>query len=112
MSESLVPAGRRVMVQGDRFAGQPIMLSEFGGVALATDGGWGYNGAESGEEAFMARLERLFKNVAACDFCGWCYTQLTDVEQETNGLLNAAHEPKFDISKVRGIIEKYGKKFY
>ena len=112
MSESLVPAGRRVMVQGERFAGQPIILSEFGGVALATDGGWGYNGAESGEEAFMARLERLFKNMAACDFCGWCYTQLTDVEQETNGLLNAAHEPKFDISKVRGIIEKYGKKFY
>ncbi len=111
-SESLVPAGRRLMVQGDKLAGQPIMLSEFGGVSLATDSGWGYNGAENNEEAFMERLERLFKNVASCDFCGWCYTQLTDVEQETNGLLNAAHYPKFDMERIRGIIEKYSKKFY
>lgn len=111
-SESLVPAGRRLMVQGDKLAGQPIMLSEFGGVSLATDSGWGYNGAENNEEAFMERFERLFKNVASCDFCGWCYTQLTDVEQETNGLLNAAHYPKFDMERIRGIVEKYSKKFY
>ena len=111
-SESLVPAGRRLMVQGDKLAGQPIMLSEFGGVSLATDSGWGYNGAENNEEAFMERFERLFKNVASCDFCGWCYTQLTDVEQETNGLLNAAHHPKFDLERIRGIVEKYSKKFY
>ena len=111
-SESLVPAGRRLMVQGDKLAGQPIMLSEFGGVSLASDSGWGYNGAENNEEAFMERFERLFKNVASCDFCGWCYTQLTDVEQETNGLLNAAHYPKFDMERIRGIVEKYGKKFY
>lgn len=111
-SESLVPAGRRLMVQGDKLAGQPIMLSEFGGVSLTTDSGWGYNGAENNEEAFMERLERLFENVASCDFCGWCYTQLTDVEQETNGLLNAAHYPKFDLERIRGIVEKYSKKFY
>lgn len=111
-SESLVPAGRRLMVQGDKLAGQPIMLSEFGGVSLTTDSGWGYNGAENNEEAFMERFERLFENVASCDFCGWCYTQLTDVEQETNGLLNAAHHPKFDLERIRGIVEKYSKKFY
>lgn len=111
-SESLVPAGRRLMVQGDKLAGQPIMLSEFGGVSLTTNSGWGYNGAENNEEAFMERLERLFENVASCDFCGWCYTQLTDVEQETNGLLNAAHHPKFDLERIRGIVEKYSKKFY
>lgn len=111
-SESLVPAGRRLMVQGNKLAGQPIMLSEFGGVSLATDSGWGYNGAENNEEAFMERFERLLKNVASCDFCGWCYTQLTDVEQETNGLLNAAHHPKFDLERIRGIVEKYSKKFY
>ena len=111
-SESLVPAGRRLMVQGDKLAGQPIMLSEFGGVSLATDSGWGYNGAENNEEAFMKRFERLFKNMASCDFCGWCYTQLTDVEQETNGLLNAAHYPKFNLERIRGIVEKYSKKFY
>lgn len=112
MNETLVPAGRRIMVQGDKFSGQPIILSEFGGVALATDDGWGYNGAENDEEAFLKRFERLFQNVAACDFCGWCYTQLTDVEQETNGLLNGKHQPKFDVEKICAIVEKYGKKFY
>ena len=112
MDETLVPAGRRIMAQGEKISGQPIILSEFGGVALATDDGWGYNGAENGEEAFLKRFERLFQNVAACDFCGWCYTQLTDVEQETNGLLNGKHQPKFDVEKICAIVEKYGKKFY
>ena len=112
MDETLVPAGRRTMVQGDKFAGQPIMLTEFGGVALASDSGWGYGGAENGVDAFMQRFERLYKNVAACDFCGWCYTQLTDVEQETNGLLDGEHKPKFDVKKVREVLDKYGKNFY
>ena len=112
MDETLVPMGRRVMVQGDKIAGQPIMLTEFGGVALASDSGWGYGGAEDGVEAFMQRFERLYKNVAECNFCGWCYTQLTDVEQETNGLLDGNHKPKFDVKKVREVINKYKKIFY
>lgn len=109
--ETLVPAGRRVMAQGNRIVGQPVMLTEFGGVALATDSGWGYGGAEDGVNAFMARFERLYKNVAACDFCGWCYTQLTDVEQETNGLLDGNHKPKFDVEKVREVLSKYSRNF-
>lgn len=112
VTETLVPAGRRIMVQGDKIVGQPIMLTEFGGVALSGDGGWGYNGAEKDVEAFMQRFEQLYQNVSACDFCGWCYTQLTDVEQETNGLLDGNHKPKFDLKKIRAVIEKYGKIYY
>ncbi len=112
MTEDLCPQGRRIIVYGDKFSGQPVMLTEFGGVALATDSGWGYGGAEEGVDAFMARFERLYKNMASCDFCGWCYTQLTDVEQETNGLLDAKHNPKFDISKIREVVEKYAKRYY
>ena len=112
VTESLVPAGRRIMVQGDKIVGQPIMLTEFGGVALSGDSGWGYNGAEKDVEAFMRRFKRLYQNVSACDFCGWCYTQLTDVEQETNGLLDGNHKPKFDLKKIRAVIEKYGKIYY
>jgi len=37
---------------------------------------------------------------------GFCYTQLTDTEQETNGLLTANREPKFDIAAVRLITER------
>lgn len=108
-TENLEHAGRRVMVQGEHYCGQPIMMSEFGGVSLQTDSGWGYNGAEVTVDDFMQRFERLFANMSACNFCGWCYTQLTDVEQETNGLLDDAHKPKFDVKKVREIIIKYGK---
>lgn len=111
-TETLVPAGRRVMAQGHKVKDQPIMLTEFGGVALATDSGWGYGGAENGTDAFMERFERLYKNVAACEFCGWCYTQLTDVEQETNGLLNEEHKPKFDVKKIREVITKYEKNLF
>ena len=112
INENLVPAGRRVMVQGDKIAKQPIMLTEFGGVALSSSGGWGYCGAEDSVVSFMARFERLFQNVASCDFCGWCYTQLTDVEQETNGLLDGKHKPKFDVKHIRAILNKYQKVFY
>lgn len=112
LSEELVPAGRRLMVSGAKVGNQPVMMSEFGGVSLSTDSGWGYNGAENGEASFMERIERQFENVATCDFCGWCYTQLTDVEQETNGLLNAEHKPKFDLKKIENIVKKYSKKFY
>lgn len=36
--------------------------------------------------------------------CGFCYTQLTDTQQEVNGLLDAMHDPKFPIAEVRRII--------
>lgn len=112
ITEELVPAGRRLMARGEKIGNQPFILSEFGGIALLSDSGWGYNGAENGEEAFFERFERLFQNVSACKFCGWCYTQLTDVEQETNGLLTAEHKPKFDFGKINEIINKYSKKLY
>ncbi len=112
ITEGLVPAGRRLMARDEKIGSQPFIMSEFGGIALSTDNGWGYNGAESGEASFMERFERQFKNVAACGFCGWCYTQLTDVEQETNGLLNAEHNPKFDFGKISEIIKKYSKNLY
>ena len=34
---------------------------------------------------------------------GFCYTQLTDVEQEINGLLTYDRRPKADLSRIREI---------
>jgi hypothetical protein len=107
--ETILPAGRRLFAFGEEYDGQPFLLSEFGGVALAGDSGWGYGGAETSIESFMDRFERIFANMHKCDFDGWCYTQLTDVEQEVNGLLDADHKPKFDIKKIRAVIDKYKK---
>lgn len=107
--ETILPAGRRLFAFGEEYDGQPFLLSEFGGVALAGDSGWGYGGAETSIESFMDRFERIFANMYKCDFDGWCYTQLTDVEQEVNGLLDADHKPKFDIKKIREVIDRYKK---
>ncbi|HEY8883835.1 MAG TPA: glycoside hydrolase family 2, partial [Chloroflexota bacterium] len=36
---------------------------------------------------------------------GFCYTQLTDVEQETNGLLTSNRQPKLDAEMVRAVTQ-------
>ena len=43
-------------------------------------------------------------------FCGGCYTQLTDVEKETNGLLDERHNPKYSVSAIREIMDKFDEK--
>ena len=40
--------------------------------------------------------------------CGFCYTQLTDVEQEINGLLDREHKYKFEPEKVKEIMGRKG----
>ena len=34
---------------------------------------------------------------------GVCYTQLTDVEQEINGLLTYDRKPKFDVNAIKAM---------
>ena len=68
-------------------------------------GAWGYgNGAKDGEE-LLKRLERLIKGIAKTEFQGYCYTQLTDVQQEVNGLLYADRTPKVSLDKLKNIFE-------
>jgi hypothetical protein len=65
--------------------------------------GWGYTETED-EKSFLAEYERLIRNIYDADrLCGFCYTQLTDVQQEKNGLLDEDHEWKMDGSKIRAI---------
>jgi hypothetical protein len=98
------PGGRLLtLVQGEEHQGQPIMLSEFGGVSLsaADADGWGYTRAESVEHfadhyrALLAVVGRL--NLLA----GYCYTQFADTYQETNGLLFADRTPKIPLEDLR-----------
>ena len=70
----------------------------------STGGNWGYNGAEKTEADFLARFEAItqaFKHMPG--FCGTCYTQLTDVFQEVNGLLDMERNPKADLAEIRRI---------
>ena len=86
---------------------KPMLLTEYGGIAMAKDSGgdnWGYNGAVQDEEAFLKRFEAItqaFKHMPG--FVGYCYTQLTDVFQEVNGLLDMDRNPKVSIDEIRRI---------
>jgi hypothetical protein len=97
--------GQRVYADGHSHSGQPILVTEYGGIFRDTPvNGFDYAVADSDEE-FIRRLRAL--TVALLDspiVSGFCYTQLTDVEHERDGLLTAGRTPKLDLARVRDII--------
>ncbi|MEK5645706.1 glycoside hydrolase family 2 [Paenibacillus rhizosphaerae] len=102
-----MPAGRRLTVEGFPYAGQPILVTEFGGVGYKKSEweGWGYSGAENDED-FAARLRAVIHPLLESSIIqGYCYTQLTDVEQEINGLLTYDRVPKLPVEVVKTINE-------
>lgn len=107
--DTMYPQGRKLMAEGCRYQDQPVLLTEFGGIAMQSgckDGSWGYNSGAKNKDEFYARLGNLMKGVYECDFGGYCYTQLTDVQQEINGLLDEEHNPKFDTATLKKLFEK------
>jgi beta-galactosidase/beta-glucuronidase len=100
------PADRPAYVPGRGHGGEPLLITEFGGVALESDSDghrWGYSGAKDAD-ALVARYADLVGALLAHDTVqGFCYTQLTDVQQEVNGLLTADRRPKADPHRIRRI---------
>lgn len=87
-------------VREETYTGQPYWISECGGTFWAASdkpkSGWGYGDTPADEEAFARRYEELIRVMAEHPrVCGFCYTQLTDVEQEQNGLYCYDRTPKF-----------------
>lgn len=106
--EKIYPAGGKLMIPSAKYVGQPILFTEFGGVAMKRNtekGSWGYGDSAESTESFYERLERLVKGISRCRFQGFCYTQVSDVQQEVNGLLDDVHEPKFSVERLRKIFE-------
>lgn len=89
---------------GFKYEGQPVIFTEFGGTHYAQDEGWGYGASVHTDEEFLERFGSLIKAVEDMDISGYCYTQLTDVEQETNGLLTVDRKPKVPIEKIAEIV--------
>ncbi len=84
--------------------GTPVHLSEYGGMKyMSSDDGWGYDSLKT-EEDFIERYRELTEQLLFNkNICGFCYTQLYDVEQEVNGLYTYEREPKFDMNKFKEI---------
>ncbi len=101
------PARRPVYVPGYGHRGEPILITEFGGIAFSGDTrGWGYSTVEGAEE-FLERYEALIEALLESEpLQGFCYTQLTDVEQEVNGLLTYDRKPKASLERVREITNR------
>ncbi|HLL18688.1 MAG TPA: glycoside hydrolase family 2 TIM barrel-domain containing protein, partial [Rubrivivax sp.] len=90
--------GRKLLIDGWEPREQPVMLTEFGGIAplREEDEGWGYSRVEPGA-SFAERYVALMAAVHACEgLRGFCYTQLTDTFLEKNGLLTPERQPKAD----------------
>lgn len=93
------------------YNGQPYIVDEFGGIgwmsAEERAHSWGYGNLPQTEEEFYNRLDRLVKALSNLEHvAGFCYTQLTDVEQEKNGIYRYDRSEKLDISRIRSIIEQ------
>ena len=96
----------------ERYRGQPLLVDEFGGARWPPgneprEQAWGYGEAPRDESAFHQRLRGLVDAVlAAPRVRGYCYTQLTDVEQEVNGLFRADRTPKFEVERLRRVFAR------
>ena len=95
--------------------GEPVFVSEYGGIryeqkdenAENTKEAWGYGNAARSLEEFYERYEGL--TTALIDnprMLGFCYTQLTDVEQELNGIYAYDRSEKFDSERLYKINTK------
>ena len=89
--------------------GKPTFVSEYGGIFWAGQDakGWGYGDAPKTEEEFLARFRGLTEVLLRHPhISGLCYTQLTDVEQEMNGLYTYDRQPKFDPALMRSVLSE------
>jgi hypothetical protein len=98
--------------------GAPVLCTEFGGVNIALGGkdthherGWGYTTASDSND-LLARIEGLCMAVVEKGHvCGFVWTQLTDIEQETNGLYTYDRRPKLEPARVKAVVEKAARKY-
>jgi hypothetical protein len=96
------PGGRTLVLEGYQHGEHPIVLSEFGGMAVVDrkDHCWAYVNCRTPEE-FAARFRELLETVRSLELlAGFCYTQFADTYQEANGLLRADRSPKLALDYI------------
>jgi hypothetical protein len=90
---------------GYSYRGEPVILSEIGGVAMKGAGGWHYSEADGPDGLLETYREMIRALMDPGPVEGFCYTQLTDVMQERNGLATFERKPKIDPDLVRRVTQ-------
>lgn len=94
----------RLFANGYQYQGQPVIMSEYGGIAINSEKGWGYGKQVEDEKELIERFMKLTKAVKDIPYItGYCYTQLTDVQQEINGLMDEKRNYKIEPSIIKDI---------
>jgi len=89
------------------YQGQPYFVSEFGGIWWNPDvkedeDSWGYGDRPTSIEEFYDRFDKLCGILLDdVNMFGYCYTQLTDIYQEQNGIYKHDRGEKFDMERIR-----------
>jgi hypothetical protein len=99
---------RSAFAEGYTYQGQPIILSEFGGIAFNNDQkGWGYGNKVNTQEDYIARFNAITTAIKTINaICGYCYTQVTDVQQEINGIMDMDRNFKVEPKILKEINER------
>lgn len=96
---------KSAFADGYVYKGQPIIISEYGGIAFNNDEtGWGYGEKVTDNAMFIERFDKATTAIKKLPrVCGYCYTQVTDVQQEINGLMDINRQFKIDKDIIKEI---------
>jgi beta-galactosidase/beta-glucuronidase len=117
---SKVWVDKPLFARGSRYRGQPIVLSEVGGFLTIPpdippekrDLLYRFYDSFKTNEELLEKYRDLMRGIASLEFlAGFCYTQLTDIEQEINGLLTYDRRPKVDAEALAAIHAEMFRKF-
>ena len=100
----------KALADGFEYKGQPVIISEYGGIAFDTSQSdeWGYGNTVSSEDEFVERYRKITEAIMNVPYiCGFCYTQVSDVQQEVNGLLTMDRKFKVNPDRIRKINEEF-----
>ncbi len=105
LNKLIVNSYGHCFANNQHYNNQPIIISEFGGVSFIKEG-WGYGKKAIDVNEFNKRIVDLFKTLGNLSYVvGYCYTQLSDVRQETNGLVDEERNLRLSIEKIKEFVE-------
>lgn len=101
-------SGKSAFANGYSYKGQPVIISEYGGIAFNNDdSGWGYGNKVNTKEEFIKRFDEITTAVKEIPYvCGFCYTQVSDVQQEINGMMDMERNFKVEPEIIKEINER------